>query len=86
MTTPSKELHDALGILNRYSDALVKQMADEIIEHAEDFESPGIGQAEPVLEKYALRLHELGRVYSFLRWAAARQNPQAKAPLDKPEF
>ena len=52
MITPKKEFHDALRILNRYYDELAKQMADEIIQHAEEFESPGIGQAESVIEKY----------------------------------
>ena len=86
MITPKKEFHDALRILSRYYDELAKQMADEIIQHAEEFESPGIGQAESVIEKYALRLRELGSVYSILRWAAFRQKPQAKEPLGKGEF
>jgi hypothetical protein len=86
MITPKKEFHDALRILNRYYNELAGQMADEIIEHAEDFESPGIGQAELVIEKYAHRLSEVGWVYSILRWAAFRQKPQGREPLGKDEF
>ncbi len=86
MIEPKREFHEALRILNRYYDEVAKQMADEIIEHAEDFESPGVGQAEAVVEKYALRLRELGCVYSILRWAAFRKKPEASEPIGKNEF
>ena len=86
MIEPKKEFHEALQVLNGYYNALAKQMADEIVQHAEDFESPGLGQAEAVIEKYAARLGELGSVYSFLRWSACREKPEAKVPLSKDEF
>jgi hypothetical protein len=86
MITPRKEFRDAVGVLNRYYNDLAGQMAEEIIEHAEDFDLPGIGQADSVIEKYARRLYELGAVYGFLRWAAFRQKPQGKEPLARDEF
>ncbi len=86
MIAPKKEFHDALRVLNRYYAEIAGRMADEIIEHAEDFESPGFGQAELVIEKYSRWLYELGSVYGFLRWAAFRQKPQGKEPLGQDEF
>jgi len=88
MSEPNKEFHAAPKILNRYYDAVAKQMADEIVEHAEDFDSPGVGQAEAIIEKYSLRLREVGCVYSILRWAVSkgREKPKANELLGKNQF
>jgi hypothetical protein len=37
---------EALRVLNEYYAVLANQMANEIVEHKEDFESAGFGQAE----------------------------------------
>ena len=40
MSTPQNEFDGAQRILKKYYRALVKRMAEEIIEHSEDFETP----------------------------------------------
>jgi hypothetical protein len=86
MSAPENEHQEALRVLNQYYTVLAKQMADEIVEHKEDFESAGFGQAEIIVEKYARHIQQLGAVYSILRWKAYRQKPEGKMPLGKYEF
>jgi hypothetical protein len=87
MATPQNEYHKALRVLNDYYTVLARQMAEEIVEHKEDFESPGFGgQAEGIIEKYAQHIQEVGSVYSFLRWKAHRERPEGKTPLGKYDF
>jgi len=87
MSTPQDEFDAAQRILKQYYRGLVKRMAEEIIEHKEDFESPGFGsQAEEIIEKYALQLHRLCPVYSNLSQFARREKPRGKEPLGKDEF
>jgi hypothetical protein len=87
MSKPENEHQEALRILNNYYTILAKKMADEIIEHREDFESPGFGsQADDVIEKHARHIQQLGVVYSILRWKAHRKKPEGKEPLEKYDF
>ena len=87
MATPQNEFDGAQRILKRYYRDLMKQMADEIIEHREDFESPGFGgEAEEIIEKYAQKLHRLCLVFSNLNQFAFREMPKGKEPLGKDEF
>ena len=66
MATPDNEYQKALRVLNDYYTVLAKQMAEDIIEHKEDFESPGFGgQADDIIEKYARHIQQLGSVYSI---------------------
>jgi len=87
MSAPENEHQEALSILNKHYALLAKQMAAEIIEHREDFESLGFGsQADDIIEKHARHIQQLGSVYSILRWKAYRKLPEAKDPLGKYEF
>jgi hypothetical protein len=87
MFTPKNEFDGAQRILKKYYRNLVKQMADEIIEHREDFESPGFGsRADEIVEKYALQLHRLCPVFSNLGQFAFREKPNGTEPLGKDEF
>jgi len=87
MSAPENEHQEALNILNKHYAVLAKQMAAEIVEHREDFESPGFGrQADDIIEKHARHIQQLGSVYSILRWKAYRKLPEAKEPLGKYEF
>jgi hypothetical protein len=84
---PLNEFDGAQRILQKYYRALVRQMAEEIIEHKEDFESPGFGsQAESIIEKYANKLDRLCPVSSNLRQFAFREKPQGEEPLTKDDF
>lgn len=86
MPPPQNEFDGAQRILKKYYRALVKRMADEIIEHKEDFESSGFGgQAEDILEKYGLQLHRLCIVFSNLHQFAS-EKPEGKEPLGKDDF
>lgn len=51
MATPQNDFDGAQIILKKYYSALIQQMAEEIFEHREDFESPGINnQAGEIIE------------------------------------
>jgi hypothetical protein len=87
MSKPTNEHQEALVVLKKYYDILAKKMADEIVEHREDFESPGFGsQAEDIIEKHARHVQYLGQVYSILRWKVYRKKPEGKEPLAKSDF
>ena len=87
MGPPQNEFDGAQRVLKKYYRTLVKRLADEIIEHREDFESPGFGtEAENILEKYGLQLHRLHIVFSNLDQFAFREKPEGKEPLGKDEF
>lgn len=87
MSTPQNEFDGAQRILKKYYRELMKQMAEEIIGHREDFESPGFGsQAQDIIEKYALKLHRLCPVFTNLNQFAFRDLPEGKHPIGKDEF
>lgn len=87
MSATENEHQQALNILNKHYAILAKQMAEEIVAHQEDFESPGFGsQADEIIEKHARHIQQLGSVYSILRWKAHRKKPEGKEPLGKYDF
>ena len=87
MSAPENEHQAALTVLNNHYTMLEKQMAAEIVEHREDFESPGFGsQAEEIVEKHARHIQHLGSVYAILRWKGYRKKPEGKEPLGKYDF
>lgn len=89
MSTPTNQHQEALNILNKHYDVLAQQMAEEIIDHHDDFESPGFGsKADDIIEKHARHIQQLGYVYSTLRWKAKanKKKPEGKEPLGKDDF
>ena len=87
MSDPKAELRQALTVLNNYYGGLARQIADEIIEHKEDFEAKVFGDADSIIEKYAMQVQQLGAVYGLLRWEALLgEKPQGREPLAKDEF
>lgn len=76
MSTPETELQKALVVLNDYYKVLADKIAAEIVEHREEFESPGFGnQADDIIERHARHIQQVGAVYSVLRWKAYRKKP-----------
>ena len=87
MATPINEFEGAQRILSRYYRELARRMAEEIIEHREDFESPGFGgRAESIIDKYGCQLNRLEGMYSNLKQFATRENAQTAQSLGKDEF
>ena len=87
MSTPQNEYDSAQRILKKYYRGLVKRMAEEIIEHHEDFESEGFGnQADDVIERYASQLHRLCIVFSNVNQFAFLDKPHGSEPLGKDDF
>lgn len=87
MAIPENEFDGAQRILRKYYRDLVKSMAEEIIQHRDDFESPSFGgRADEIIEKYYLQLHRLCPVFSNLNQFALREKPKGKEPLGKDEF
>jgi hypothetical protein len=87
MAMPQNEFDEAQRVLKKYYGELVKQMAEEIVQHREDFESSGFGsKADDIVEKYAQQLHRVSTVFYNLRQFAFREKPQGKEPLTKDEF
>ncbi|HWY76266.1 MAG TPA: hypothetical protein VN281_11650 [Verrucomicrobiae bacterium] len=91
MSKPSdKQIEEAFQILGRYERALTEKMAAEIIEQQEDFESPFVGGAEQLIDKYYHLLACLCRVrsslYGYLPKEQRRAAPRNDKPLGKDEF
>jgi hypothetical protein len=64
---PSNEFAKALAILNRYYRAVVVQLAEDVVQNEEQFESPLLGNAETIIEKYSLPLTTIAQVHEILR-------------------
>jgi hypothetical protein len=82
MATPQNKFDEAQRILKKYYHELVKQMAEEIIEHREDFESPGYdNRVDSIVEKYFHRLHQLRPVFGNLKpFLSGPKQPNTKLP------
>jgi hypothetical protein len=57
----------AVAIMERYYRALVTRLAEEVIEHEEDFDNPFLGRAEEIIERYWNHLYNFGLVYHDVR-------------------
>ena len=91
MNSPSNEqIEEAFRILEQYERLLMQKMAAEIVERKEDFESPFVGGAEALIDKYQHLLACLCRVRSGLSGYLPREHKQTTArdhkPLGKDEF
>jgi hypothetical protein len=87
MSVPQNEFDGAQCILKKYYRGLMKRMAEEIIEHGEDFESENFGsQADEIIERYASQLHRLCTVFTNIDQFAFREKPKGTEPLSKDEF
>ncbi len=86
METPPKNLKDAVKVLSDYFGVLSQRMADEILEHKQEFTSSGTGQAEAILDKYARQVQRLTTVYGLLRGEAYPYRPDGAEPLARDEF
>lgn len=87
MAIPQNEFDGAQRILKKFYRELAKRMADEIIEHKEDFESPSFGnQADDILERYSQQLCRLSTVFSNLNQFASREKPRSTESLGKDDF
>jgi hypothetical protein len=77
MRGPSrKQLENALRILARYQADIVRRMAEDISEHREDFESPFVGGAESIIEKYYHLIQSLRPVISILNAYLEQMGPR----------
>jgi hypothetical protein len=77
---------EALRVLNEHYIGLAREMAEEIVECREEFESFGFGQAENIIEKYARHIQQVDSVYGILQWMSKREKPEGKMPLGKYDF
>ena len=81
---PQKQIEEAFQILGRYERSLMERMAAEIVERREDFESPFVGGAETLIDKYYHLLACHCRVRSGLY--AYLPTEQKQRPLGEDEF
>ena len=91
MSNPSdKQVEEAFEILGHYERSLMQKMAAEIVERKEDFESPFVGGAEQLIDKYYHLLACLCRVrsglYGYLPREQRRPSAKDDKPLGKDEF
>jgi hypothetical protein len=88
MSDPQSNIREALKVLNAYYAVIAKQIADDVMEHKEDFREEAFGQADRLMEKYARQINELGVVYGVLRWQAwmDEEKPAGREPLARDEF
>jgi hypothetical protein len=80
------EYAELLKVLDHYYRDLVEGLAAEITEKAEDFASPFIGNAESLLEKYALPLHHLSTIYPALQRVGAELAEEKSVRLQNDEY
>jgi hypothetical protein len=79
MPGPSQsQLEDALKILGRYQSDSVRRMAEDIIEHSEDFESAFVGGAEEIIDKYNHLIQSICPIISVLQAYDKRKGPPAE--------
>ncbi len=71
---------EAARVLDEYFDRYVRQVADEVISQRDSFESPFLGRAEDLLEKYFHNLHAINVVQSALMHMEKRENPPQTYP------
>ncbi len=81
----STELEKAVKILRSYYKKLAEDIAHDLAEHSEDFET-GFGQADTLLDRYSRRLCDLSNVFYHLNRFAPKGKPEGKRPLGKDEF
>jgi hypothetical protein len=80
MSTPSSDpFTEAIRLLDEYHRALVRKMAEEIVEGRESFDTSYTGTAEDVIDRYGQHLQCLAVVRGNLAWgqAADRAGPSA---------
>ena len=86
----NQQLEEAFQILSRYERSLMQKMAAEIVESKEDFDSPFVGSAEQLIDKYYHLLSCLCRIrsglYAYLPKDQPRPAGKADKPLSKDEF
>jgi hypothetical protein len=79
MRGPSrKQLEDALNILGRYQSGMVRRMAEDIIEHREEFESTYVCGAEEIIDKYYHLIQSMCPIVSILQAYDKRMGPPAE--------
>jgi hypothetical protein len=84
--TPKNEFDGAHRILKEYYRALVRQMAEEIIQQGDDFRLPLFGKSDELIDNYSCRLSRLSTVYSHLTRFVSSEKPKGTEPLSKDEF
>jgi len=62
-TTPNV-LTDALQVLDGYYRAIVTKVAEDIVDHREQFEDAYPGRAEEIVDRYGMHLQCLARIYA----------------------
>lgn len=83
---PKTEVEGAQGILKRYYKELVRDIAEDIIQHKEHFEGGTFTGADELLEKHAHRLCQLREVYWSLARITGSKKPVGTEALAKDEF
>ena len=82
----SDKIRRAINILRRRYRSLAEEIAQDILDHAEEFESSPYTQADSIIDHHSRRLGQLGRVLDYLQRSVPRQKPAATKPLGKDEF
>lgn len=83
-------LSEALQVLDGYYRTVVMKVAEEIVEHREQFEDTYPGRAEELVDRYGMHLQCLARIYADITTIAesdrekAEERQQAIAVEDEP--
>ena len=75
-----------MRILREYYRKLAVDIAQDIIDHEDDFGSVGFSDADTILEKHSRRLCDLSHVFHHLSRYEPVKKPEGKEPLGKNEF
>jgi len=86
MSHPKQQIREALTVLNNYYGVLGKQLADEILAHKADFESPELERVEGLVERYAKHANRINVLYGILRFEAQFDKPEGGEPLARNQF
>lgn len=82
---PQNEFDRALRVLRSHHEQVVRELAEEIIKNADDFDQP-FGNAETILDSYNHRLCAINQAWSNLQHHAFKKKPEGTQALAKNEF
>ena len=74
-------------VLQGYYRKLADEIAEDILDHADDFDSSSsFGKAETLLERHSRGLCSLSQVFGHLSRFTPKKKPPCTEPLGKDEF
>ena len=82
----SAKIQRAANILRNYYRKLAEEISQDVLDHADDFDTSAFGETDTLLERHSRRLCDLSQVFAHLQRFVPKKKPEGKEPLGKGEF